>query len=60
MLVFLEAKNLAAGSYTLEVRIPKGVWLVTSSYETCISFDFVMEYFFAGTLENQSDSQRDI
>jgi hypothetical protein len=40
----LEVPNIKPGPYRLRLSIPKTNWLYTRKYETCLSFDFLLDY----------------
>ena len=45
MLSFLEVASLDAGNYILQLSFPKAHWTFTQKFQTCLSFDFVIEYY---------------
>jgi len=41
---FIEEPRIDAGMYTLEIAVPRAVFLPTKEHATCLSFDLVVEY----------------
>jgi hypothetical protein len=40
----LEVPNVKPGTYRLRLSVPKTSWLYTRSFETCLAFDFSLDY----------------
>lgn len=44
MATFIEEPRIEAGLYTLEIAIPKAIFLPTKEHSSCLNFDLVVEY----------------
>lgn len=44
MVSYIQKSYTNRGHYTLEILIPRGLFLSASDYETCLAFDLVIEY----------------
>lgn len=44
MLTYIEIPNIDAGMYEIQILVVKGLFLPTKKFETCLVFDFVIEY----------------
>ena len=45
---FIELHSIQKGQYNLEVIIPAGLFFPTKEFQTCVGFDFAIEYFKKG------------
>ena len=52
---YIEVAELEAGMYELEILVLKALFIPTKNYQTCLTFDFVLEYVSRSTIRADSD-----
>jgi hypothetical protein len=61
MLHSIELPELNQGKYKLKIGLPRAYWIKQQKFETCLSFDFIMEYMqrrSAAQTADDDDGQR--
>lgn len=53
MLTFIEVPKIEAGLYEIQIMVVKGLFLPTKRFQTCLTFDLVIEY--VGVSQNKPD-----
>ena len=59
MLHSIELPELSKDRYTLKIGLPRAYWMKQQKFETCLSFDFIMEYMRKTSAVSTADDDDD-
>ena len=59
MLHSIEIPSLDKGKYKLRIGLPRAYWMKQQKTDTCLSFDFIMEYVLKQKTSSYSDEEDD-